>query len=319
MKLALLDAKIFSDDISFDFFNQFGDFTIYKTTKLSEKYERVKDLDIILTNKVLFNREILEKLPKLKYIGITATGTNNIDLEAAKELGIAVTNVAGYSTHSVAQHTFSMLLYLNDKIRYYDDYVKNGHYIKSDIICHIDEKFHELYKKNWGIIGLGNIGRRVAEIALAFGCNVFYYSTSGKNSTSDFHRLELDELLAKCDIISIHSPLNEQTHNLITIKELKKMKKSAFIINVGRGAIVNEQDLAVALNENMIAGAGLDVLENEPINSDNPLLKLKNPSKLLITPHTGWSSIEARKNLMNEVSENIKSFLNGGFRNRVEI
>ena len=317
MKIAILDAKTLGNDIDLSGFNQFGDVEIYETTKPNETLERVKDKDIIITNKVVIDKNIMDNAPSLKLICVAATGVNNIDVEYAKQKGIQVRNVAGYSTESVVQHTFAMLFYLLESLRYYDDYVKSGEYAKSDIFTHLGKPFWEIKGKTWGIIGLGTIGRRVAEVASSFGAKVIYYSTSGVDRPEKYPRVSLEELLKTSDIVSIHAPLNEKTKGLIGYEQIKLMKPNAYLLNLGRGGIVIEEDLAKALDENLIAGAGLDVLEKEPITEDNPLLKIKNKEKLFITPHIAWTSIEARKTLVNEIIENIKAFLEGKDRNRV--
>ena len=319
MKIVILDAKTLGDDIDLEIFSQFGDVEIYPTTSPAELYERIEDADIIITNKVVIDRDAINAARNLKLICEAATGYNNIDVLYAKEKGIAVTNVAGYSTESVVQTTFGMLFYLLMHLRYYDDYVKSGEYAKSDIFTHLGRPFWEIHGKRWGIIGLGTIGRRVAEVAESFGCDVIYYSTSGVERPEKYPRYPLDELLKTSDIVSIHAPLNEKTKNLITINELQLMKENAILLNLGRGGIVNEKDLAIALDSDMIGGAGFDVLEKEPIDPENPLLKIKNKEKLLITPHIAWTSIEARKRLVNEIVENIRAFLNGEIRNRVDL
>ena len=319
MKVVILDAKTLGDDIELGIFQQFGDLEVYPTTDPSQLFERIQDADIIITNKVVIDREAINATRNLKLICVAATGYNNVDVLYAKEKGIAVTNVAGYSTESVVQTTFGMLFYLLMHLRYYDDYVKSGEYAMSDIFTHLGRPFWEIHGKRWGIIGLGTIGRRVAQVAESFGCDVIYYSTSGIEREEKYPKYPLDELLKTSDIISIHAPLNEKTKNLITIKELGMMKNHALLLNLGRGGIVSERDLAVALDSDLIGGAGLDVLEKEPIDPNNPLLKIKNKEKLLITPHIAWTSIEARKKLVNEIVENIKAFLNGAIRNRVDI
>ncbi|WP_457635946.1 D-2-hydroxyacid dehydrogenase [Persephonella sp.] len=319
MKIVILDAKTLGDDIQLGIFEQFGDLEIYPTTEPSQLFERIQYADIIITNKVVIDKEAINSARNLKLICVAATGYNNVDVYYAKEKGIAVTNVAGYSTESVVQTTFGMLFYLLMHLRYYDDYVKSGDYAMSDIFTHLGRPFWEIHGKRWGIIGLGTIGRRVAQVAESFGCDVIYYSTSGVEREEKYPKYPLDELLKTSDIVSIHAPLNEKTKNLITIKELGMMKKHALLLNLGRGGIVNEKDLAIALDSDLIGGAGLDVLEKEPIDPDNPLLKIKNKEKLLITPHIAWTSIEARKRLVNEIVENIRAFLNGSIRNRVDL
>jgi len=317
LKICLLDSKTLGSDVDLTVFNKFGEFTIYETTKPEEVIERIKDQNIVITNKVILNESNLKHAADIKLICITATGTNNIDLEYARSRNIAVTNVAGYSTMSVTQHTFAMLFYLMGYMEYYDKYVKSGEYSKSDIFTNLDKPFWELDGKTWGIIGLGTIGRSVAAVATAFGCRVVYYSTSGKNNNADYERLELEQLLRESDIVSIHAPLNESTRNLIDYRKICIMKKHAVLLNLGRGGIVNEEDLAMALDEEIIAGAALDVLQKEPVESDNPLLKIKHKDRLIITPHIAWASLEARKRLVNEVVLNIEAYLKHESRNRV--
>lgn len=317
MKLVILDAKTLGNDIDLSGFSQFGEVEIFQTTKPEETLERVKDKDIVITNKVIIDKNIIDNAPNLKLICVAATGVNNVDIKYAKQKGIQVRNVAGYSTESVVQHTFAMLFYLLENLRYYDDYVKSGEYAKSDIFTHLGKPFWEVRGKTWGIIGLGTIGRRVADVASSFGANIIYYSTSGVERKEKYPRISLEELLKTSDIVSIHAPLNEKTKGLIGYEQIKLMKPTAYLLNLGRGGIVIEEDLAKALDENLIAGAGLDVLEKEPIAEDNPLLKIKNKEKLFITPHIAWTSIEARKTLINEIIENIKAFSQGKDRNRV--
>ncbi|WP_457622765.1 D-2-hydroxyacid dehydrogenase [Persephonella sp.] len=319
MKIVFLDAKTVGDDVDLSIFEAFGDFIAYPTTKGSEVFDRVYDADIIITNKVIIDREVIDYARDLKLVCVAATGTNNVDILYAKEKGIAVTNVAGYSTESVVQHTFAMLFYILEQLRYYDDYVRSGQYAESDIFTHLGRPFSEIHGKRWGIIGLGTIGRRVGQVAESFGCDVIYHSTSGVKREERYREYPLDELLRTSDIVSIHAPLNEKTRNLITYDKIRLMKPSAILLNLGRGGIVNEEDLAKALDEGLISGAGLDVLEKEPIDPYNPLLSIKNRDRLLITPHIAWTSIEARKRLIQEIAENIRAFLNGEERNRVDL
>ena len=317
MKIAVLDAKTLGSDVDLSGLKQFGEVEIYETTPPDKVIDRVKDKDIIITNKVVIDKNVIDNAPNLKLIAVAATGVNNVDIQYAKEKGIQVRNVAGYSTESVVQHTFAMLFYLLEQLRYYDEYVKSGEYSKSNIFTHLGRPFWEVHGKKWGIIGLGTIGRRVAEVAESFGAEVSYYSTSGVDRKEKYPRKSLEELLSESDIVSIHAPLNDKTKGLIGYDQLKLMKKNAILLNLGRGGIVVEEDLAKAIDEELIGGAGLDVLEKEPIQPDNPLLKVKNKDRLLITPHIAWTSIEARQRLVNEIIENIKTFLQGIDRNRV--
>ncbi len=317
IKIVFLDADTVGRDVSWDEIERLGELVIYPTTSSKEVFSRINQADIVITNKVLIDKKAINAAPNLRLICIAATGINNVDLEYARKKGIAVTNVPGYSTQSVVQMTFAMCLYLLVHLPYYDSYVKDGSYIQSPIFTHLDRPFLELYGKTWGIIGLGAIGQGVARVAKCFGCRVMYYSTTGKNFNPNYERVTLDDLLRKSDIISVHAPLTPHTYNLITYEKLKLMSPHAILLNLGRGGIVNEADLARALNEGLIAAAGLDVLEHEPIKQDNPLFKVKDKSKLLITPHIAWASVESRNRLMHEVALNIKAFLEGKTRNRV--
>jgi glycerate dehydrogenase len=317
MKIVILDSNTLGDDLDLSIYNKLGDVEVFGFTSKDEVIGRIKDANVIITNKVVLNEHNLKYAIDLDLICLTATGTNNVDKNYTNDRGIVVSNVVGYSTNSVAQHTFAMLFYLYEKLSYYDKYVKSGTYIGDKIFTHFDRKFNELEGKKWGIIGLGAIGKRVAVIAKNFGCEINYYSTSGKNSNDEYNRVDLDTLLKSSDIVSIHAPLNENTDNLITYNELSKMKRSSIILNLGRGRIINEKDLSKALNENLIAGAGLDVLECEPINADNLLLNIEDSTKLLITPHIAWASIEARNRVIQEVKENIQAFYKGEPRNVV--
>jgi lactate dehydrogenase-like 2-hydroxyacid dehydrogenase len=310
MKLVFLDTKTVGAVPNLNLLDQFGEVDYHFTTSADQTLDRVKDADIVITNKVVLDKNIIEKASKLKLICVAATGTNNIDKVAAEERGIPVINTSDYSTNSVAQGTFALLLYLIHNISYYDNYVKDGSYSKSDIFTHYGARpFWELNQKRFGIIGLGNIGRKVASIATAFGAEVVYYSASGKNNQPEYKRLELEEFLNTSDVVSIHAPLNEYTSKLINYERLKLMKKSAILVNAGRGGIVDEADLAKALDEGLIAGACIDVFEKEPVSPSNPLLHIKDKTKIAMTPHSIWTSIESRTLLMDKVVQNIKRFL----------
>lgn len=309
MKIAILDAKTLGKDVSLDEFHNLGDVSIYDVTNPNDTERRLEDIDIVVTNKVVIDKEIIDNSDKLKLICVAATGMNNIDLEYAKEKGIIVKNVAGYSTPSVVQLTFSMLFYLMGHLKYYDNYVKDKKWAESDIFTHLDRPFFELKEKKWGVIGLGTIGLEVANIAKAFGCEVHYYSTSGANNNSNFKRVELNELLAESDIISIHSPLNADTKNLINYENLRLLRDNTILLNLGRGGIINELDLANAIDSKNIF-VGLDVLEHEPIKEYHPLNMVENSDRLFITPHIAWASYEARVRLVEAIIKNIKEFLN---------
>lgn len=310
INITILDSSTLGEVKALEKIAALGKFTSYKLTDPEQRIERLQGQQVAIVNKAIIDKEVMDACPDLRLICISATGMNNVDLDYAKEKGIRVKNVAGYSTDSVAQVTFSMLLYLLAKLPYFDNYVKSGDYANSPIFTNHGRSFWELKGKQFAIVGLGTIGKRVAEIAKAFGAKVIYHSTSGKNLNGPYPHLEFEELLSTSDIISIHCPLNEQTDNLFGYEQFKKMKSSAIVLNAGRGKIVNEAELATALNENLIAAAGLDVLEYEPIKANNPLLKIDNPEKLFITPHIAWISQEAREELVEGVCKNIIDWIN---------
>lgn len=308
MKIVFLDAKTIGEDIDLSGFDALGEVVKYGFSTAQEARERSKDADVLILNKVQVNEQTIGEADHLKLVCVTATGTNNLDKEYLDKRGIAWRNVAGYSTESVAQHTFAMLFYLLEKLPYYDNYVKSERYVNDVSFTHFAKAFHELSGMTYGIIGLGNIGRRVADIAKAFGCRVIYYSTSGRNSQPGYERVSFDELLEQSDIVSIHAPLDENTLGLMNKEAFAKMKKSAILLNVGRGPIINEADLAEALNNKTIAAAGLDVLSVEPMQEDNPLRGIKDSERLLITPHIAWAGVEARNRLMGIILGQIKEF-----------
>ena len=308
MKIVILDRATLGFDIDISVFETLGEVKSYDITKPNETIERLQDADIVITNKVVISKEVMDS-SNLKLICISATGMNNVDLEYAKQKNIEVKNVAGYSSASVVQVAFSMIFYFVQKLDYYKKYVDEGNWQKSQIFTHIDKPFFELDGKKVGIIGLGDIGRNFAKKAEAFDCEVVYFSTSGKNSNSEYKRVELDELLKTCDIISIHCPLNENTKDLLNYENMKNIKDGAILLNLGRGGIINEADLAKIIDEKEIY-CGIDVVSVEPILESNPLLKVKNKDRLLLTPHIGWASIEARNKLVQMVANNIRDFLN---------
>lgn len=307
MKIVILDALTFGDT-SLEGFSQFGDVEVHQTTASNETLERIQHADIIVTNKVVITDMIMAQSPSLKLICVAATGTNNIDHEAAERRGIVVKNVAGYSTDSVVQHTFSMLFYLMGQSRYYDEYVKSGKWQREAVFAHIGPSFYELRGKKWGIIGLGEIGRGVARVARAFGADVCYYSTSGKNEHSEFEKKTLSRLIEESDVISIHAPLNPRTQNLISHSELLQMKDGAVLLNLGRGGIVDEEALSVIIDVKPIF-VGLDVLGQEPMKTPHPLLNVKHPERLYITPHIAWTSREARMRLIDATVGNIRTYM----------
>ena len=305
MKIVLLDALTFGDtDLSG--FDTLGEVVVYQTTSKEQTLSRITNADVIVTNKVVITDAHMQECKNLKLICVAATGMNNVDLEAAKVQKVQVKNVAGYSTDSVIQHTFSMLFYLMGHSRYYDEVVKDGTYSRSAIFTDVSKPFFEVKGKKWGIIGLGSIGRGVGNIAKAFGADVSYYSTSGVNRTEDFQRQNLDELLRTCDIISVHAPLNDKTNNLLDYDELASTKDGSIVLNLGRGGIINEDAMAKIIDEKNIS-FGVDVLTKEPMRENHPFLSIKNKENLYVSPHIAWTSVEARDALIASTIENITS------------
>ena len=319
MKIVMLDRNSVGMDMDVSIFERLGEFEAHDVADRESCKEWIKDANVVIFNKSRMDEDMLKNAPDVQLLCVTATGFDNIDLEYAKSRNIAVTNVRNYSTPAVAQHTFALALYVLEKIGYYDNYVKSGAYSNQLGFSNFDEKYNELEGKTWGIIGLGNIGKRVASIAKAFGCNVIFYSASGTNETKEYERVDLDTLLKESDILSLHCPLTDRTRNLINKESLGKMKSTAILVNVARGPVVNDADLYEALENGTIAGAGLDVLGVEPMEKTNPLGKIQDSRKLLITPHMAWASVEARTRCLEEVYKNIEAFIAGETRNRVDI
>lgn len=309
MKIVFLDRKTIGDEIDLSKFESYGEVITYDFSKPEEVPERVVDADILVVNKVPMNEMTLSDAGNLKLICVTATGTNNLDKEYLDNRKIAWRNVAGYSTECVAQHTFSLLFYLWEHMSYYDSYVKDEKYVNDVSFSHFEKTYHELTGCTWGIVGLGAIGKRIAEIAKVFGCKVQYYSTSGSHHDPDVDEVDLETLLSTSDIVSLHCPLTERTEGLIDVDALSKMKSSAILLNLSRGTVVREDALADALENGSIAGAGLDVLSVEPMSEDNPLKRIKDSDKLVITPHIAWAGKETRIRLMDTIFDQIKDFL----------
>ena len=304
MKLVFLDADTMGD-VSLAAFAELGEFVSYPNSTPQQALERVADCNVLLLNKVRVTAELLDRAPVLRLVCVAATGVNNIDLEACKARGVVVRNVAGYSTESVVQTTFTHILALANKAEYYDASVKDGRYSRSEIFSILSNSFHEIDGQRMGIIGMGAIGSRVAQVAQAFGMEVVYYSTSGTSHCTEYPSLPLEELLRTSDVVSIHAPLNERTRGLIGARELSLMKPSAFLVNVGRGYIVDEAALADAVDSGVIAGAGLDVFAVEPLPADNPLMHVRHPERFHFSPHIAWASIEARTRLVQRMVQNI--------------
>lgn len=319
MKIVVLERNSVGIDVSVEELKKLGDTTIYPNTTAADVKEKVKEAEIIVANKAPLNEDTLKDAANVKLICEFATGYDNVDLTYCKKRGIKVANVVNYSTDAVAQHTFALCFYVLEKLRHYDEYVKSGAYGAQDRFSNFDIPFTEISGKTWGIIGMGNIGKKVASIAEAFGCKVIFYSTSENSACTEYERVDFNTLLSESDFLSIHCPLSEKTRNLINLEALKKMKKSAVLINVARGPVVNDGDLYTALMEEYIAGAGLDVLGEEPIKESNPLSKIMDSDKLIITPHLAWASIEARTRCVSETCKNIEAFLKGEDRNIVNL
>ena len=304
MKIVFLDAATVGDT-SLAPIARLGELVCYDRSTPAEARERVGDCDVLIVNKVRVDSALLDAAPALKLVCEAATGVNNIDVEACEKRGIPVRNVAGYSTDSVVQETFMHMLSLLGKAPYFDGAVKSGAYSRSGLFTDVSHPFIEITGKTLGIIGMGTIGQKVTGVATAFGMRVIYFSTSGTGHCKDYPCVDLDTLLAESDVVSIHAPLNARTQGLLKMAELRKMKPSAFLINMGRGGIVDEADLAAAVDEGVIAGAALDVFTVEPLPSDHPFLQVKHPERFRFTPHTAWASVEARERLVAIIADNI--------------
>lgn len=318
VKIVILERNSVGVDTPVDCFEELGEVTCYpNTTTAEEVRERTKDADIIVANKARLNEESLRESPNVKLICEFATGFDNCDLAYCNSRGIKVANVADYCTDMVAQHTFTLMLTLLQKLPHYDEYVKSGAYAAQDRFSNFDEPFTELAGKTWGIVGMGHIGKKVAQIATAFGCRVIFHSVTGKSTVTEYEQVDKDTLIRESDFLSLHCPLSDLTRDFIDKEALRKMKKTAVLVNVARGPVVNNADLYDALMNGEIMAAGLDVLEKEPLQLSNPLSKIKDSNRLIITPHLAWASVEARFRCVNEAYLNAKAFLNGEPRNIV--
>ncbi len=310
MNIVILDGYTLNPgDLSWEQLEQFGRLTVYDRTSDTDLISRASEADVVIVNKRKLGREALQQLPRLKYIGISATGVNNVALDAAKELGIRVTNVQGYSTNSVAQHTFGLLLALTNHIELHSQSVRKGEWATCDDWSYKVSPLVELWGKTIGLIGLGSIGEAVSKIAISMGMRVIAYrKNTSKGGPEGVELVDMDTLLTQSDVISLHCPLTPETEGIINNDSIAKMKSTAYLINTGRGPLIVEADLAQALNEGRIAGAGLDVLSDEPPKADNPLVEAKN---CIITPHNAWASFEARKRLMGLLADNLRAFQEG--------
>jgi len=317
MRIVFLDRRSIGEDVDVNIFSRYGDLALYDFTSPDEVRERIAGADIVITNKARLNERTLSG-SGVRLICVTATGTDNVDIPYCSAEGIAVCNVKGYSTESVVQITFTLLFTLWSRVLEYSEYTSSGQYIADSRYGHFRITFNEMSGKNFGIIGLGTIGTRVAEVAKSLGFNVFYWSSTDIDRNSAYQRLGLDELLGTCDVISIHSPLNERTRHLLGMDEFRKMKRTALLLNVGRGLIIREEDLAAAVENRLIGGAGLDVLAEEPMSPSSPFIRLLGRPDFFLTPHVAWAAVEARNRCMSEICLNIEAWLNDAKRNRVD-
>lgn len=310
MNIVILDGYASNPgDLNWDLLEQLGNVTVYPRTNDDEKIERAKDADIILINKVQMDAETLAQLPKLKYIGIQATGYNVVDIEAAKRQGIVVTNIPAYSTDSVAQMTFALILAITNRVEHYTQENRNERWAYNKDFCYWDTPLMELAGKNIGIMGLGNIGMKVATIARDFGMDVYALTSKNASDLPDWiTKVNKDGLLAVSDILSLHSPLSDDTYHFINAENIEKMKDTAILINTGRGALVDEAAVAAALHVGSLGAYGADVMEQEPPSKENPLF---NEPNAYLTPHIAWATYEARERLNKQVAANVEAFING--------
>ena len=307
LKIVFLDAQTLGNDISLAPVASLGDYTAYPFTRPEEVVARMQGCDVVITNKVRIGRVEIDACPSLKLICEAATGVDNIDVAYAESKGIPVRNAVNYSTESVAQVTWMLILQLVGHAAFFDHFVKSGAYSAGTCVTNVEWPFFELKGKTFGTVGLGNIGSRVAAIAEAFGMHVLYYPTSGKPHSDRYEAdTDLHHFLSRCDVVSVHCPMNDRTRGLIGYEALKQMKATAVVVNMGRGGIIVEDDRARALDEGLIAGAGVDVFTKEPLPAGHPYLGLQHPERLLLTPHIGWTSREARLCLVEKIAENIK-------------
>lgn len=316
MKITVLDAKTLGEDLSLEPLKALGECEIFDSTLPSEVKDRISDSDVVIINKIKLNETNLCDAKKLKLICVAATGYDNIDVEYCKKNNIAVCNVVGYSSHSVAQVTCSMVLSLFTRLNEYTSYVRSGEYSKSGIANKLTPVYHEINGKTWGIVGYGNIGKEVGEVAKALGCNIL---VNKRTPTSDCKCVDLEYLCENSDIITIHTPLNDSTKNLIDKKQIEKMKRDVVLVNVARGAVTDEEAIAEAIINNKIGAFGTDVYSVEPFTKDHPFNKIKNLTNVILTPHMAWGSYEARKRCLNEIVLNIQSFFKNDLRNRVDL
>lgn len=316
MKITVLDSDALGRDLDLSPLSKVGEVTVYNYSTPEEVEERIADCEVVILNKIKLNETNLPLAKNLKLICIAATGFDNVDVNYCRQHGIAVCNVVGYSTNSVALITVTLALSLVSHLKEYNNYVTSGEYTKSGIPNRLEPAFHELDGLTWGIVGLGNIGKKVAGIASAMGCKVI----ANKRSPIDgYDIVSLDEIMEKSDIISVHTPLNESTKGLISKDKIAKMKKNAILVNVARGAVCDEKALAEAVKEDRIGGIGVDVYSTEPFSADHPFYEIMDHPHVMLTPHNAWGAYEARERLLADIVSNIIAFENGEKRCRVDI
>lgn len=316
MKITVLDSATLGDDISLDCLSELGKVTIYDSTDASLVKERIAETEVVILNKVKLNKDNLSFAKKLRLICVCATGYDNIDVEYCRKRDIAVCNVEGYSSHSVAQTTVGMVLSLWSKLFAYKNFVTNGEYTNSGVANRLTPVYHEIWGRTWGIVGYGNIGREVGEVAKALGCRVIVYK---RTPVADIECVDIDTLVRESDIITIHTPLNDGTRHLINEERLSMMKKHAVIVNTARGLVTDEAAVARAVTDGKIGAFGTDVYSAEPLSEENPLYSIKDLDNVMLTPHMAWGAHQSRKRCIDEVCENIRDFANGGTKGRVDI
>ena len=315
MKIVFLDAATIGDDLTYEIFEEIGEVVVYPTTSENEFEDHVQGADVAVINKLKLNASNLPLAPDLKLICLAATGFDNVDLEYCRKAGIGVCNVVGYSTQSVAQLTLSMALSLYTNLEQYTSFVRSGEYTKGGLANRLTPVYHEIAGRTWGIVGYGNTGRQVARVAEAMGCHVLAYK---RNPVKDVACVDFDTICQKSDILSLHVPLNNETRNLLDKEHIAMLKKDAVVINVARGAVADEEELANAILEERIGGLGVDVYSKEPFDTAHPFNKIKHLPNVLLTPHMAWGGYETRVRLLKEIKENIISFYAGQKRCRVE-
>ena len=316
MKIVFLDSLALGEGLDLDSFRELGEVEIYQSSTDEQLEERLADCDVAITNKLKLNKTNLENAKNLKLICVTATGFDNIDVSYAKERGIGVCNVVGYSTTNVAQITVGFVLQLINRSKEYQRSVASGYYSECGVANILSPIYHEIDGLKWGIVGFGNIGRRVAQVAKALGCDIL---VNKREAVDDFECVDIDTICRECDIITLHTPLNDGTRKIINAERIFSMKDGVILVNVARGAVTDEEAVANAVKSGKIGGLGCDVYSVEPFSKEHPFYEIKDFDNVLLTPHMAWGSLDARMRLLNEVKENIKAYFDGEIRNRVDL